>query len=360
MQVAAPPKGSISVGWLWVSFLNRNSQSLDGAGVDLLGLVQVFQLAGLFQVLGADGGQVHEADGLVAAGVELAAQVQIVVPGLFHQGVVDGHLVQNGAEGGVTAVVGPVGVDHADLGDGGITLLLGEILLAEGDVVQIHGQAIVGDELGQLLPAQTNKAGEGLHGGGDGIFHRQSGLFGQIGLAGLHRVDDVFFHRFQLLGGDIALQQVEAGAAHHRALALADELDALAGGIGPLVKLAGQVLHREHGPFPLGQGKGGVVGLGLAEDSGHAAVKQLLANALHVIAVEQPQAGNGIDLQQAAQFPQQGLGLAVKAGLALYIYAINHRDTLLFWCDYCLAARARLPMSLRRCSPSKLILSAAA
>ena len=27
MQVAAPPKGSISVGWLWVSFLNRNSQS---------------------------------------------------------------------------------------------------------------------------------------------------------------------------------------------------------------------------------------------------------------------------------------------------------------------------------------------
>ena len=27
MQVAAPPNGSISVGWLWVSFLNRNSQS---------------------------------------------------------------------------------------------------------------------------------------------------------------------------------------------------------------------------------------------------------------------------------------------------------------------------------------------
>ena len=27
MQVAAPPNGSISVGWLWVSFLNRRSQS---------------------------------------------------------------------------------------------------------------------------------------------------------------------------------------------------------------------------------------------------------------------------------------------------------------------------------------------
>ena len=27
MQVAAPPKGSISVGWLWVSFLNMSNQS---------------------------------------------------------------------------------------------------------------------------------------------------------------------------------------------------------------------------------------------------------------------------------------------------------------------------------------------
>ena len=27
MQVAAPPKGSISVGWVWVSFLNMSSQS---------------------------------------------------------------------------------------------------------------------------------------------------------------------------------------------------------------------------------------------------------------------------------------------------------------------------------------------
>ena len=26
MQVAAPPKGSISVGWLWVSFLKSSSQ----------------------------------------------------------------------------------------------------------------------------------------------------------------------------------------------------------------------------------------------------------------------------------------------------------------------------------------------
>ena len=60
MQVAAPPKGSISVGWLWVSFLKSSSQGclspvhvhvyFHGAGVDLLGLVQLGELARLFQV----------------------------------------------------------------------------------------------------------------------------------------------------------------------------------------------------------------------------------------------------------------------------------------------------------------------
>ena len=35
-------------------------------------------------------------------------------------GVIDWTLVQLGAERGVTAVVGPVGVDHLDLGDRGL------------------------------------------------------------------------------------------------------------------------------------------------------------------------------------------------------------------------------------------------
>ena len=51
-QVAAPPKGSISVGWLWVSFLKFTSHSSvyrrqsfhgnnDGAGIDLIGLLLI-------------------------------------------------------------------------------------------------------------------------------------------------------------------------------------------------------------------------------------------------------------------------------------------------------------------------------
>ena len=55
----------------------------------------------------------------------------------------DLHIVQNGTEGSVAAVVGPVGVDQADLGDGGVAVLGLEVVLAELDVGVVHGQAPV-------------------------------------------------------------------------------------------------------------------------------------------------------------------------------------------------------------------------
>ena len=82
------------------------------------------------------------------------AHGHVAVKGFLHHGVVDLHVVQNGAEGGVAAVVGPVGVDHLDLGDGGVPLLRAEILLAELDVAQVHGEALLVDELFQALFVQ--------------------------------------------------------------------------------------------------------------------------------------------------------------------------------------------------------------
>ena len=67
----------------------------------------------------------------------------IAVKGGLDHLVVDLDIVQDGAEGGVAAVVGPVGVDHADLGDGGIAVLAFEVVLAEDDVGMVHGQALV-------------------------------------------------------------------------------------------------------------------------------------------------------------------------------------------------------------------------
>ena len=55
------------------------------------------------------------------------------------------------------------------------------------------------------------------------------------------------FHRVHIGCVQRAVKCVDGRGAHGRAFALADELDALARRIGALVKLAGQVLHGEHG-----------------------------------------------------------------------------------------------------------------
>ena len=63
------------------------------AGVDLVGFVHVLQHAGLFQVLSADGAQVHQAYGLVFARVHLPAQRKITLPCGLHRLVLDLHVV---------------------------------------------------------------------------------------------------------------------------------------------------------------------------------------------------------------------------------------------------------------------------
>ena len=296
---------------------------LHGAGVDLLGLVEVLQDALLFQFLGTDGGQVHHAAGLVLT-AKVGAHGHVAVEGLLHHGIVDLDVVQNGSEGGVAAVVRPVGVDHLDLGDGRVALLRAEILLAELDVAQVHGEALLVDELFQACLIQLVEAVQHLHFGGDGILHLQGSLGVQRSLAGLHRVDDVFLDLSHLLVGQGAFQQVDAGRAHQRAVALADELDALGGRVGALVELAGQILHGERHAVGDGQLGIGVIHRRLTEHGGDALLEQRLVDALHVVAVEQTQAVQLLDAQQRDELIAQALGLAVEAGFLFNIDTIYH------------------------------------
>ena len=67
---------------------------LHGAGVDLLALVQLVELARGLQVLHCDGGDVHEADGL--GSIQRPPHVQIPVKGLLQQGVLKVHPVDLG------------------------------------------------------------------------------------------------------------------------------------------------------------------------------------------------------------------------------------------------------------------------
>ena len=296
---------------------------LDGAGVDLLGLVQILQDTLLLQLLGTIGGKVHHAAGLVLT-AQLGAHSHVAVKGFLHHGVVDLHIVQNGAEGGVAAVIGPVGVDHLDLGDGGVALLGAEVLLTELDVPQIHGQTLFLDELGKACLVQLVEAFQHCHGSGHGVIHFQGVLGLQRSLAGFHRVDDILFDLGHLLGGQSTLQQVDAGRAHQRALALTDELDALGSRGCALVELTGQILHREGHALAGGQLGVGVIHRRLAEHGADALVEQCFVDAFHIVAVQQAQTGQVLDAQQAGEFVFQTVCLDIKARLFFHINTIDH------------------------------------
>ena len=304
--------------------------ALDGASVDLLGLVEPGENALFLQPLRADGAHVHEADRLLIA-AELVAQLQIAVEGGLHVGVGDFHVIEHGAEGGVAAVVRPVGVDHLDLSDGRIAALFSEVGAAELDVGQIHGQAALVDEAGQLVIGKGGEALDDLHVGRALEGHGQGVARLKRRFASLHRIDNVALHGFHVSVGQVAFQVIHHCRANIRALALADELDALARRVGALVELAGQVLHGEHGRAGgIGQVVGGGVGLRLGEHRGHAGGEQLLARAFHVVAVHQAHAGQPRNADDVAQLGCQGASLAIKPGLLLNIDARYHGCASLF------------------------------
>ena len=293
------------------------------AGVDLLALVQLRELARGLQMLDGDGREVHQADGLLAAAKGVPG-FQIVLVGLLQQGVLEGHVVEDGAEGGVAAVIGPVGVNHADLRDSGVAAFLLEIGLAESDVVQVHGKAVVHDKVRQLVTAKFREAGQGRHLRGDVVANGQGFRHVQGRFPAFHRVNNVFLEFPDVLVRQRAVQSVDLGGADEGTLALGDNLDALGGGIRPLVKLTGQRLHGEDASAGELNGRRSGIQLRLGEDSLHGVLEQVFRDVFRVVPVEQPDVFQPLHAEKGLSLIQQTLGLVVQTFLFFYKYPINH------------------------------------
>ena len=118
-------------------------------------------------------------------------------------------------------------------------MLADKIGLAEGDVIQVHGQAIVVDKILQPLFVQLGEALQGGNLGGNFIGNGQGFRNLQGSFPTLHRVNHILLELRQLFLGQIAVQGIDLGGADQGTFALGDDLDALGGGIGPLVELTG-------------------------------------------------------------------------------------------------------------------------
>ena len=298
---------------------------LHRAGVDLLGFVEVGQAPPRPHPARRDRAHVHERDGPPLA-PELAPQAQIALEGRPHRVVVYLDALEAGVEGGVAAVVGPVGVDDAQLGDGGLAPGGGEMRTHAGQVCRRHGQGSLLDEGSQLVVAHAGEGRKRLDAARfQGALAQGLGQLGG-GLAGLHGVYDIVLHPPEILVGEAAAQYVDVGRAHLRARAGADELDALGAGVGALVELAGQRL----------DGKGALVGrerrrlLGdrvhgrLGEDALQAALEDLVVYALDVVALHDVHALQARKTQVCGELCAQLPRLHVEAGFFLHEHASGH------------------------------------
>ena len=225
--------------------------------------------------------------------------------------------------------------------------------LQELQIVQVHSEAQLVQQGGKAGFIQGGEAGNSLHGGGDVILHFQGFHRLQVRLPGLHGVDDVVLDLVHVGGSQIAGEQIDPGSADSGAVTLGHQLDALAGGVRPLVELAGQVLHGEGNAILGGQGGGGVIHLGLGKHCLHGPLEGLFVQALHVIAVQQPQPRQSGDAQQGPQLVQKTGGLLAQSRLLFYIDTSYHGYPSI-------AASARRPMSWRMYLPSNSTVSAAA
>ena len=122
---------------------NRNH---DTAGVDLIRLLQIFQLALFTKLLHRHQRQIHQADKfVVTAFVDHFAVSQILIIGSFNRSLVcaigDRHIFQFGGERSMTAVIGPVGIQYADLGHGRVAMLFGVIVILDMlEILEGHSQ----------------------------------------------------------------------------------------------------------------------------------------------------------------------------------------------------------------------------
>ncbi len=304
-------------------------RALDGAGIDLFGLIEGRKYSFVLQILGTDRAHVHEAERLLVA-AKLVAGVKVALEGLLHDLVVDLHIVEVRAECRVAAVVGPVGVDHLDLGDGRHAAFACKVALAELDVGEVHGKATIVDEGLKTLLVEVEEAFELFHHLRLRILGLERRLLLERCLAGLDRVDHIALDLGDIVVCERALEHIDLGRADKGALALRDELHALACRVCTLVELAGERLDGEDiGAFCDWRHllEAGVVHLRLAEDGRDALVEEFVRDAFDVVAVDDAELFEAGNAEHVPQLMGKVFCLSVVAVLLLHVDALDHGPT---------------------------------
>ena len=181
---------------------------LNGAGVDLLGLVDVLQVAALLEHLSRDRTHVHQRYRTLRSlflAVDFYAGSHVAVKCVLHHLIFELYVIDLGEEGGVAAVVGPVSIDHANLGDGRVALFgVAEVGLQELEVVQIHRQTHIMQQVRESRLVHVSKADNRCHAGRDSVLYLEGCRLSHRSLAGVYGVNQIAADLVHVLSSELA------------------------------------------------------------------------------------------------------------------------------------------------------------
>ena len=108
------------------------------------------------------------------------------------------------AERGVTAVIAPVSIDHANFGNGRVAVLALEVVLTKLDVVVVHCKTVLSHEIRKLRVGLLNKSVQRFDLGRYRVLDFKRVLFLEAALARLDRVYQIVLDMRKFVVGDLS------------------------------------------------------------------------------------------------------------------------------------------------------------
>ena len=227
-------------------------RNYDGAGINLIGFFLILQFSFGFQFLHGKKCQIHQTDEFVISSfVQDFSVCQILFirfyNRLFIVTVFEGYFLKLCREGGVTAMVRPVSIQHTDLCHGRISLLfVFKIILDMFEIFECHSQIQGSIQLFQCCLFHIDKSVEDFYICRFFKLCYQCFRFYHSGLTGIYRVDAVILDCFKFFVGNSSLDYISGCRFDDRLLVLFQELYTLYGRIRSLIKLTRQIFYGKY------------------------------------------------------------------------------------------------------------------
>ena len=220
----------------------------DGACIDFFGFVQVSKLAFFTQFFHTDYCDIHQ--GYRAFSIftvnAIASCHVFIISFLYRFGVnagYDFYIFNLSHEGGVTAVVRPVGVKYANFSNGRFAVFFIKVFLAPEQIFNAHCQAHFFTQSFCFFTSHGQETSDACNFSRFFASAFQSFRFAPFSFASFNRVDAVCFNFSNFIFAQFAFKNIYFSSCNHRTIFLGNQLNALFRKVFALVVLTGQQFH---------------------------------------------------------------------------------------------------------------------